>query len=163
MAASDDVPTYETLTIDNVCRDVITISEVSTVLLTDGTKQAFIESWSAVGESIFYRKADQTLHFVDIRRHLLHRVTLTPDDNELSLWSNHVVIHTKDAIGVAAEVEGNTDLLVIGAKYGFAVVEIETGEMKYVARVYTSKADAERYVRGRTDEQAFSDYNIGFV
>jgi hypothetical protein len=109
MAPSDDIPTYETLTIDNVCRDVITISEVSTVLLTDGTKQAFIESW----------------------------------------------------FGVAAEVEGNTDLLVIEAKYGFAVVEIETGEMKYVARVYTSKADAERYVRGPTEEQAFSHYNIG--
>lgn len=89
---------------------------------------------------------DSTLHFVDSRRRLLHRLALSPsaDGNGLSEWSNHKVVATKDPVGVAVELADDPNRLVVGAKYGFAVVDTETGEMKYVARVYKDEKVAER-------------------
>lgn len=56
------------------------------------------------------------------------------------------MIGTQDAIGVAVELAGSLRNLVVGAKYGFAVIDTVTGKMEYIAKTYANDEEAQRYV-----------------
>lgn len=56
------------------------------------------------------------------------------------------MIETQDAVGVAVELAGSLRTLVVGAKYGFAIIDTVTGKMKYIAKTYANDEEAQRYV-----------------
>ena len=98
--------------------------------------EPFLRLGSLLAEGPFYRPEDDTLHFVDIIGKLLYRVPLSgsPPPRALS---------TEDAVGVAGLIEGDNDNYIVAAKRGFALLNQESGELKYLAKV-CSDADQEK-------------------
>ena len=46
---------------------------------------------------------------------------------------------TDCSIRVTADIEGSDDLLAVGAKRGFATVNRNTGELKYISKVWNEQ------------------------
>jgi len=101
--------------------------------------EPFLRLGSLLAEGPFYRPEDDTLHFVDIIGKLLYRVPLSgsPPPRALSI---------EDAVGVAGLIEGDNDNYIVAAKRGFALLNQESGELKYLAKV-CSDAEQEKILR----------------
>ena len=98
--------------------------------------EPFLRLGSLLAEGPFYRPEDDTLHFIDIKGKLLHRVPLggLPPPRALP---------TEDMLGVACLIEGDNENYIVAAKRGFALVNQESGELTYLAKVFP-KADQEK-------------------
>ena len=82
-------------------------------------KEPYLNLHCLLGEGPYYEKATNSLRFVDIKAGKLHTVNL--DEGPSSVES-----HTLDTtISVTADIEGvdPQEKLVIGAKYGLAVLD----------------------------------------
>ncbi|KAI1082300.1 SMP-30/Gluconolaconase/LRE-like region-domain-containing protein [Whalleya microplaca] len=83
-----------------------------------------------LGEGPYYEAATNSLRFVDIKRQRIHVVNL--DEGPGSVQT----IQLDTPVTVTADIEGvdPRDRIVIGAKYGIAVLDRKTGTYEYVAR-----------------------------
>lgn len=97
--------------------------------------EPFLRLGSLLAEGPCYRPEDDTLHFVDIQGRLLYRVPLSGSSLPHAL-------STEDMLGVACFIEGDDQHYIVAAKRGFALVNQESGELKYLAKVFTN-ADQE--------------------
>ncbi|KAK2761339.1 hypothetical protein FQN54_001861 [Arachnomyces sp. PD_36] len=97
-------------------------------------------------EGPHYDEARNELRFVDIWHQKIHFVNLKEGPSSLRSLNFDV------SIGVTADIEGS-ELLAVGAKHGFATVNHETGEFKYIKRVWNNEQDGE----GREERMRFND------
>ena len=98
--------------------------------------EPFLRLGSLLAEGPFYRAEDDTLHFIDIKGKLIWRVPLSGATPPRSLC-------TEDRLGVACLIEGDEENYIVAAKRGFALVNQESGELKYLAKVFDD-ADQEK-------------------
>jgi len=101
--------------------------------------EPFLRLGSLLAEGPFYRPEDDTFHFVDIRGKLLYRVPLSgsPPPSALS---------TEDMLGVACLIEGDNENYIVAAKRGFALLNQESGELKYLAKVFPDSQTEKRCI-----------------
>ncbi|ODQ51276.1 hypothetical protein SAICODRAFT_31469 [Saitoella complicata NRRL Y-17804] len=103
------------------------------------TADIFLHTKTGLGEGIFYRHADDTLHFLDIKNKLIYRVSAAEGEKSLRYMT------LQDNVGVFGEIEGEDGVYIVGAKSGVAKVDEETGKMEYLARYYEEGSeDAEK-------------------
>jgi len=101
--------------------------------------EPFLRLGSILAEGPFYRPDDDTLHFIDIKGKLIHRIPLSGTAPPKSL-------SVQDMIGVACLVEGDAQHYLVAAKNGFGLVDQETGSLTYLAKVFVSEDDEKRFI-----------------
>lgn len=103
--------------------------------------EPFLRLGSLLAEGPFYRAEDDTLHFVDIRGKLIWRVPLSGAYPPRAL-------RTEDMVGVACLIEGDEENYIVAAKRGFALVNQESGELQYLAKVFDDADQEKRLLLG---------------
>lgn len=103
--------------------------------------EPFLRLESLLAEGPFYRPEDNTLHFVDIKGKLIWRV-------QLSGASPPRALCTVDMLGVACLIEGDEENYIVAAKRGFALVNQESGELRYLAKVFNDADQEKRFILG---------------
>lgn len=101
--------------------------------------EPFLRLGSLLAEGPFYRPEDDTFHFIDIQGKLLYRVSLSG----LSLPR---ALSTKEMLGVACLIEGDDENYIVAAKKGFALVNQESGDLTYLAKVFPNADQEKRLV-----------------
>lgn len=98
-----------------------------------------------LGEGPYYEEATNSLRFVDIISKRVHTVSLGAGPDSLE------TIQLDVPVTVTADVEGRDprDEILVGLKYGVALLDRRTGRYKYLARF----AAAEGGVEGAQDNE----------
>jgi sugar lactone lactonase YvrE len=100
--------------------------------------EPFLRFGSVLAEGPFYRPEDDTLHFIDIKGKLVHRVSLSHPQL-------HKVLQVDDMLGVACLIEGDKNNYIVAAKRGFGLVDQETGKLTYLAKMFPNPNDEKRF------------------
>ena len=84
----------------------------------------------ALGEGPFYEATTNSLRFVDIKKHRIHWVNF--DEGPESVTTVQLDV----PVTVTSDIEGVNprERILIGVKYGIAVLDRKTGKYEYVAR-----------------------------
>ncbi|KAI8966825.1 regucalcin [Daldinia sp. FL1419] len=106
-----------------------------------------------LGEGPYYEEPTHSLRFVDIKKKRVHAVDLAkipypnpnPDVDPSSAPAGVETIQLDVPVTVTADIEGvdPRERILIGAKYGLAVLDRRTGTYEYVAR-FDAEKDNER-------------------
>lgn len=101
--------------------------------------EPYVDLHCGLGEGPYYEKATQTLRFVDIKEKRIHTVSVT--DGPASLTT----LQLDERPTVTANVAGldPQQKLLVGLKYGIALLDRPTGRYEYLAR-FTPAADNAR-------------------
>lgn len=101
--------------------------------------EPYVDLHCGLGEGPYYEKATQTLRFVDIKGKRIHTVSVT--DGPASLTT----LQLDERPTVTANVAGldPQQKLLVGLKYGIALLDRPTGRYEYLAR-FTPAADNAR-------------------
>lgn len=88
-------------------------------------------------EGPFYESASDVLRFIDIKRHLVHSVSLK--DGPASL----VTVELDGPVGVTADIAGvdPAERIVVGMRHGLAVMDRKKGTYEYVAKYSAASAE----------------------
>ncbi len=97
-----------------------------------------------LGEGPYYEPATNSLRFVDIKKQRLHTVSL--DEGGAGPAATVTTLQLDTPIAVTADVDGADprEKLLIGAKYGIALLDRSSGTYEYVTRFHTAGGDNER-------------------
>lgn len=92
--------------------------------------EPYLDLHCGLGEGPFYEAATNTLRFVDIKKKALHTVDLAKGPDSLT------TLQLDTPISVTADIRGvdPKDKILVGVKYGIAVLDRKTGEYEYVTR-----------------------------
>ncbi|KAI1175989.1 hypothetical protein F4777DRAFT_289927 [Nemania sp. FL0916] len=92
--------------------------------------EPYLHIQCALGEGPFYEAATNSLRFVDIKKHRVHWVKL--DEGPESVTT----VQLDAPVTVTSDIEGvdPRERILIGIKYGIAVLDRTTGKYEYVAR-----------------------------
>lgn len=84
----------------------------------------------ALGEGPYHDKKNNLLRFVDIKKKQVHIVDLARGPASLRTLQLDV------PVGVTADIEGvdPKDRILVGLKYGIAVLDLQTGRYEYVGK-----------------------------
>ncbi|KAI0480408.1 hypothetical protein GGR56DRAFT_270776 [Xylariaceae sp. FL0804] len=106
------------------------------------TKPYLADLRCALGEGPYYEAATDSLRFVDIKKHRVHWVSASSPDPAKSL----ATVQLDTPVTVTADVAGvdPRERVLIGAKYGIALLDRRAGTYEYVARFAAPGADNER-------------------
>ena len=124
--------------------------------------EPFVEPHCKLGEGPFYEAETNSLRFVDIIKHRVHSVSLTDGPSSLT------TLQLDRPVTVTADIEGvdPREKILIGIKYGLAVLDRKTGEYEYVAkleptdeRVRTNDGAADS--QGRFWLGTMTDFDLG--
>ena len=93
--------------------------------------EPFVEPHCKLGEGPFYEAETNTLRFVDIIKNRLHTVNLSEGPSSLT------TLQLDKPVTVTSDIEGvdPREKILIGVKYGLAVLDRKTGSYEYVARL----------------------------
>lgn len=89
----------------------------------------------SLGEGPFWDRTRNQLRFVDIVKKKLHTVNLSDGPASHKQWDLDFSIAT------TADIEGNDDEFVFGGKFGYGVMNKDSGEVRWIRRMWS---DAER-------------------
>ncbi|OTB08585.1 hypothetical protein M426DRAFT_316599 [Hypoxylon sp. CI-4A] len=109
--------------------------------------EPYVHLHCGLGEGPYYEAATHSLRFVDIKKKRVHTVVdlnnLHPDPTDSAAVET---IQLDTPVTVTADIDGvdPRDRIVIGAKYGLAVLDRRTGSYEYLARFAADAADNER-------------------
>lgn len=100
--------------------------------------EPYLELHAALGEGPFYEQETNTLRFVDIKKKRVHTVDLAQGPQSLQ------TIQLDVPVTVTADIEGvdPNDKILVGLKYGIAILDRKTEKYEYIARSYEDKEDA---------------------
>ncbi len=115
-------------------------------LQTWQVSEPYINLHCLLGEGPYYEEATNSLRFVDIKKNRLHSVSL--DEGPASLATLELDV----PIGVTADIEGHDprEKLLVGLKYGLAVLDRKSGKYEYITRF----SDSGDNVRIRSNDGA---------
>ncbi|KAI3343599.1 hypothetical protein F4824DRAFT_14074 [Ustulina deusta] len=101
----------------------------------------------ALGEGPFYEATTNSLRFVDIKKKRIHWVNL--DEGPASVTT----VQLDTPVTVTSDIEGvdPRERILIGVKYGVAVLDRKTGQYEYVARFAESDNERLRSNDGAAD------------
>ena len=88
-----------------------------------------------LGEGPFHDISRNCLRFLDIVKKKVHIINLSEGP------SSHKEFGVKHSIGITAEIEGNDNEFIFGGKYGYGIMNKDTGEVRLIKKMWT---DAER-------------------
>lgn len=94
-------------------------------------KEPYLDLHCLLGEGPFYEEETHSLRFVDIRRKQIHTVDLAAGPSSL-----HTLELADSTVSVTADIEGvdPRDKIVVGLKYGLALLDRKTGQYEYLQR-----------------------------
>ncbi|KUI64971.1 Regucalcin [Cytospora mali] len=131
-------------------------------------EEPYLNLHSKLGEGPYYEKATNTLRWVDIIGQRVHTVSLTEGPSSVK------TLQLDTPVTVTADVEGYDpqDKILIGVKYGIALLDRKTGKYEYVAKF--AGADGEENHRLRSNDGgvdphgrfwmgAMTDFGLGDV
>ncbi|KAI0389514.1 hypothetical protein F5Y17DRAFT_121172 [Xylariaceae sp. FL0594] len=103
-------------------------------------KEPYVHNHCALAEGPFYEKETNSLRFVDIKKHRVHWVDLAAGPSSLQ------TVQLDVPVTVTADIEGADprERVLVGVKYGIAVLDRETGKYEYVARFHERDEDTAR-------------------
>jgi sugar lactone lactonase YvrE len=99
----------------------------------------YVDLHCKLGEGPYYEKATNTLRFVDIKKKQVHTVTLVEGaDYKLE------TIQLDTPVTVTADIDGvdPSEKILIGVKYGLAILDRKTGKYEYLTRFVDGEGDA---------------------
>ncbi|CAJ2506408.1 Uu.00g005380.m01.CDS01 [Anthostomella pinea] len=101
--------------------------------------EPYVHPHCGLGEGPYYEAATNSVRFVDIKKQRVHAVSLDAGPGSL------ITIQLDTPVSVTADIAGidPRDRILIGAKYGIAVLDRRAGTYEYVAR-FASGVDNER-------------------
>lgn len=111
-------------------------------------EEPYLNIHCKLGEGPYYEKATNTLRWVDIIKHRVHTVSLSEGPESVK------TIQLDTPVGVTADVEGSDpqDQILVGLKYGLALLDRKTGKYEYIARF--ASADGQDNERLRSNDGA---------
>lgn len=111
-------------------------------------KEPYLHLHCKLGEGPYYEAATNTFRFVDIINKRVHMLSLTEGPDSVR------TIQLDVPVTVTADVEGHDpqDKILIGVKYGIALLDRKTGKYEYLARFAT--VDGKHNERLRSNDGA---------
>lgn len=111
-------------------------------------KEPYLNLHSRLGEGPYYEKATNTLRWVDIIGQRVHTVSLAEGPGSVT------IIQLDTPVTVTADVEGHDpqDKILIGVKYGIALLDRKAGKYEYLAKF--ASADGQENERLRSNDGA---------
>ena len=101
-------------------------------------KTPYLNLHCGLGEGPYFEPATNTLRFVDIKKRRLHTVSLTQGPESVTAIDFDVpVTVTADIAGVDPQ-----DKIVIGAKYGVALLDRKSGTYEYITKFHATENNA---------------------
>ncbi|KAL9129594.1 MAG: hypothetical protein Q9217_001982 [Psora testacea] len=95
--------------------------------------EPYIKMSCGLGEAPFYEKETHTLRFFDITKEKLHVVVLNKGPSSLQTFD------LGTAVSTSADIERTSDEIIVGAKYGFAIMNHNTKALKYIKKVWEER------------------------
>ena len=128
-------------------------------------EEPYVNLHCALGEGPYYEKATNTLRWVDIIKRQLHTVSLERGPDSV------VSLALDTPPGVTADVEGldPQDKILVGAKYGLALLDRKTGKYEYIAKFTETDNERLRSNDGAVDSLGrfwvgtMTDFGLGEV
>ncbi|KAK3357411.1 hypothetical protein B0T25DRAFT_157309 [Lasiosphaeria hispida] len=119
-----------------------------------------------LGEGPYFEKATNTLRFVDIKKKQVHTVSLSDGPDSLQ------TVQLDVPVTVTANVDGINpqDNILIGIKYGIALLDRKTGQYEYLAKFADGDDDSSARIRsndgaadphGRLWLGTMTDFGVG--
>ncbi|TDZ65004.1 putative sugar lactone lactonase YvrE [Colletotrichum trifolii] len=107
----------------------------------------YVNLHCALGEGPYYEKATNVLRFVDIKKKQIHFVNLAKGPESLRTLNLDV------PVGVTADIEGvdPKDKILVGLKYGVAVLDVKSGSYEYIAKLHDAHNERTRANDGAVD------------
>ena len=112
--------------------------------------EPYLDLHCQLGEGPYFEKATNSLRFVDIKNKEIHTVSLTEGPGSLKTLKLDV------APTVTANIEGldSQDKILVGLKYGLALLDRKTGRYDYLTRFAADDAEAKAAERTRSNDGA---------
>jgi len=102
-------------------------------------KEPYIETRCSLGEGPYWEEETNTVRFLDVEKQEIHRVDINKGP------SSHKLIKKLDiSIGCTADIEGNDKEFIFGGKYGYGVANKETGDYRWVKKVWSEDETKEK-------------------
>jgi sugar lactone lactonase YvrE len=125
--------------------------------------EPYVDIHCSLGEGPYYEPATNTLRFVDIIEKRIHTVSLTEGPSSLT------TIQLDSSPGVTADIEGvdPAEKLLVGLKYGLAVLDRKTGKYEYFSKYNESHNERLRGNDGAVDPHGkfwigtMTDFDLG--
>jgi sugar lactone lactonase YvrE len=104
----------------------------------DVEQPPYLNIHCSLGEGPYYEKATNSLRFVDIQKKQLHTVSLAQGPESLQTLQLDV------PITVTADIEGvdPAEKILVGLKYGIAILDRKTGEYTYLTKFHDGEGNA---------------------
>ena len=103
------------------------MADLQTWTVTD----PYVDSKCQLAEGPYYEKQTNTLRFLDIMGHRFHTINLNKGPSSLT------TLQLDTPISVTADIAGvnPSEKILIGAKYGLAVLDRKSGKYEYLAKL----------------------------
>ncbi|KAK1633585.1 hypothetical protein BDP81DRAFT_434085 [Colletotrichum phormii] len=116
-----------------------------------------------LGEGPYHEKATNLLRFVDIKKKRVHFVNVEQGPETLR------TVQLDVPVGVTADIEGvnPADKILVGLKYGIAVLDVRSGTYEYVAKLHDRDNERLRSNDGAVDPNGrfwlgtMTDFGLG--
>jgi sugar lactone lactonase YvrE len=117
-----------------------------------------------LGEGPYYEESLERLRFVDIRKQQIHSVCITDP-------SSLVTVQLEEPVAVTANISGcdPSEKILVALKYGIAILDRKTDEIKYIASFTSSKDERVRSNDGAVDPSGrfwigtMTDFGLGEI
>lgn len=125
--------------------------------------EPYIHLHCGLSEGPYYEKQSNTLRFVDIKKKRLHSIDLAKGPSSVK------TIQLDVPIGVTANIQGvdPAKKILVGLKYGVAVLDRETEKYEYIGKVNEKDNDRTRANDGAVDPNGrfwlgtMTDFGLG--
>ncbi|KAK4083966.1 hypothetical protein PCL_02368 [Purpureocillium lilacinum] len=125
--------------------------------------EPWLDLHCALGEGPFFEAETKTVRFVDIKKKRIHTVSLSEGMHSLK------TIQLDICPTVTADIEGvdPRDKILLGVKYGVAVLDRKTGQYELISRFYDPNNERLRSNDGAADPQgrfwlgSMTDFGLG--
>ncbi|KAI4120550.1 MAG: hypothetical protein LQ338_006935 [Usnochroma carphineum] len=111
-------------------------------------EEPYLHLHCGLGEAPYYEEASHTLRFVDIVKEKLHTVDLKKGP------SSHQIHDLETAISTTALIEGTGDKLIVGAKLGYATLQLGSKKLDYIKKYWDERDGPGKAERMRGNDGA---------
>jgi len=94
--------------------------------------QPWLKTHCSLGEGPFWEEDTNTVRFLDVEKQKLFRVDVAKGPSSLKTVKEHDI-----SMGCTADIEGNAKEFIFGGKYGYGIANKETGEYRWVKKVWS--------------------------
>lgn len=96
--------------------------------------QPWLKERCSLGEGPFWEEDTNSVRFLDVEQQKVMRVDLEKGPSSFKVIKDFDI-----SMGVTADIEGNDKEFVFGGKYGFGVADKQTGEYRWLQKVWSEE------------------------